>query len=42
MILSKKYEVRLFIILTNFKDGNWYYRFCDLKLMFKMPRFNKI
>jgi hypothetical protein len=24
MILIKKYEVRLFIILTHFKDGNWY------------------
>ena len=24
MILIKKYKVRLFIILTHFKDGNWY------------------
>ena len=25
MILIKKYKVRLFIILTHFKVGNWYY-----------------
>ncbi len=24
MILIKKYKVRLFIILTHFKDENWY------------------
>ncbi len=24
MILIKKYKVRLFIILTHFKDGIWY------------------
>ncbi len=24
MIFIKKYKVRLFIILTHFKDGNWY------------------